>query len=61
MAIGSGSLVGGRMNDSGFWIFARMSVPTETETLRRWTIVTAALVLTGLGFTVLFAMLLPMV
>mgnify|MGYP006285101741 FL=1 len=59
-AIGSGSLVGDWMNNSGFWIFARMSVLTETETLKSWTILTAALGLTGLAFTLLFAILLPL-
>jgi GntP family gluconate:H+ symporter len=61
MAIGSGSLVGDWMNNSGFWIFARMSVLTEAETLKTWTILTALLGLTGLGFTVLLARLLPLV
>ena len=60
MAIGSGSLVGDWMNNSGFWIFARMSVLTETETLKSWTILTTALGLIGLGFTLLLAYLLPM-
>jgi hypothetical protein len=32
----------------------------ETETLKSWTILTAALGLAGLGFTVLFATLMPM-
>ena len=61
MAIGSGSLVGDWMNNSGFWIFSRMSVLTETETLKSWTILTASLGLIGLGFTLLFAYLMPMV
>jgi GntP family gluconate:H+ symporter len=61
MAIGSGSLVGDWMNNSGFWIFARMSVLTETETLKSWTILTAALGLIGLGFTLVLANLMPMV
>jgi len=60
MAIGSGSLVGDWMNNSGFWIFARMSVLTETETLKSWTILTAMLGLIGFGFTVLLAHLWPM-
>ncbi|OHB75853.1 MAG: hypothetical protein A2Z25_01360 [Planctomycetes bacterium RBG_16_55_9] len=60
MAIGSGSLVGDWMNNSGFWIFARMSVLTETETLKSWTILTAALGVIGLGFTLLLAYLMPM-
>lgn len=59
-AIGSGSLVGDWMNNSGFWIFSKMGVLTETETLKTWTILTAALGVTGLGFTVLLARLMPM-
>jgi GntP family gluconate:H+ symporter len=60
MAIGSGSLVGDWMNNSGFWIFARMGGLTEIETLKSWTILTAALGFIGLGFTLLLAYLLPM-
>ena len=60
MAIGSGSLVGDWMNNSGFWIFARMSVLTETETLKSWTILTASLGVIGLGFTLLLATIMPM-
>jgi GntP family gluconate:H+ symporter len=60
MAIGSGSLVGDWMNNSGFWIFARMGGLTEIETLKSWTILTAALGVIALGFTLLFAHLLPM-
>lgn len=61
IAIGSGSLFSNWMNNSGFWVFARMRVLTETETLKSWTILTAALGLTGLGFTVLFARFLPLI
>jgi GntP family gluconate:H+ symporter len=60
MAIGSGSLVGDWMNNSGFWIFARMSVLTETETLKSWTILTAMLGIFGLVLTLLLASLLPL-
>ena len=60
-AIGSGSLVGDWMNNSGFWIFARMGVLSETETLKTWTILTALLGVSGLGFTLLFATVMPMV
>ena len=61
MAIGSGSLVGDWMNNSGFWIFARMSGLTETETLKSWTILTAMLGVIGLGMTLLLASVMPMV
>ena len=60
-AIGSGSLVGDWMNNSGFWIFARMSVLTEIEGLKTWTLLTAVLGLSGLGFTLVFAKLVPMI
>jgi len=60
MAIGSGSLVGDWMNNSGFWIFARMGGLTEVETLKSWTILTAALGVIGLGFTLLLAKFMPM-
>jgi GntP family gluconate:H+ symporter len=61
LVIGSGSLVGDWMNNSGFWLFCRMSVLTETETLKSWTILTAALGIAGMAFTLLFAWILPLV
>lgn len=61
LVIGSGSLVGDWMNNSGFWLFSRMNVLTETETLKSWTILTAALRIAGLIFTTLFAKKLPLV
>jgi len=60
LAIGSGSLVGSWMNDSGFWIFARMSGFTEVETLKLWTLLLVIIALAGLGFTLLLAWLIPM-
>jgi GntP family gluconate:H+ symporter len=61
LVIGCGSLVGDWMNDSGFWLFCRMSVLTETETLKSWTILTAALGIAGMVFTLLLAWALPLV
>ena len=61
MAIGSGSLVGDWMNNSGFWIFARMSVFSEMETLRSWTILTASLGVIGFLITMGVAQMLPLV
>ncbi len=60
-AIGFGAQCGNWMNDSGFWIFAKMSGLTETETLKTWTVTVSTLALTGLLFTILFAKLLPLV
>ena len=59
-AIGSGSLIGDWMNNSGFWIFAKMGGLSELETLKSWTILTAVLGITGLGMTLLLARVLPM-
>ncbi len=60
LTIGSGSMVGDWMNNSGFWIFARMGGLTEIETLKSWTVITAALGFISLGFTLLLASLLPL-
>jgi len=60
-AIGAGSLAGSWMNDSGFWIFARMSGLTEVEALKTWTILLVILGVTALGFTLLAAWLMPLV
>jgi GntP family gluconate:H+ symporter len=59
-AIGGGGLVGSWMNDSGFWIFARMGGFTEAETLRSWTPMLAVLGLTIFVTSVLLAVLFPM-
>lgn len=59
-AIGSGSLVGSWMNDSGFWIFARMGGLTEAQTLRTWTPLLALMGVVGFAMTLLLAALLPM-
>lgn len=58
--IGAGSLIGDWMNNSGFWIFAKMGGFTTEETLRSWTILTASIGLTGVIVTVIMAMVLPM-
>ncbi len=60
-AIGAGSLVGSWMNDSGFWIFAKMGGLTETEALKSWTILLLFLGLASLGATILLARWLPLV
>jgi len=58
-AIGGGALVGSWMNDSGFWIVSRMGVVTETEALKSWTILLAALGITSFVFTLLFSRIVP--
>lgn len=54
--IGAGSLMGSWMNDSGFWVFAKMGVLTEGETLRSWTILLSILSLTGFVITTIMAL-----
>ena len=60
-AIGGGSLVGSWMNDSGFWIFAKMGGLTETEALKSWTVMLLILGVVSFGMTVLLAMVMPLV
>lgn len=59
-AIGSGSLVGSWMNDSGFWIFARMGGLSEMQTLRTWTPLLALLGGVSMAMTLAMAVLVPM-
>ena len=59
-AIGSGSLIGSWMNDSGFWIYAKMSGLTEVETLKSWSALLVILGVTGGLITLLLTFLLPL-
>lgn len=59
-AIGSGSLVGSWMNDSGFWIFAKMGGLSELQTLQTWTPLLAVIGVVAMAMTVLLAMTLPL-
>ena len=59
-AIGSGSLMGSWMNDSGFWIYKQMSGFTESEALKTWTPLLAVMGLTGFLTTSLLALLLTL-
>lgn len=59
-AIGAGSLMGSWMNDSGFWIVAKMSGLSETEALKTWTPLLATLAIVSLGITILLSKVLPM-
>jgi len=60
-AIGFGAQCGNWMNDSGFWIFAKMGGLTEVETLKTWTVTVSSMAVIGLLFTVLLARFLPLV
>lgn len=59
-AIGAGSLAGSWMNDSGFWIVAKMSGLTESEALKTWTPLLLVLSVASMTATVVLAMLLPL-
>ncbi len=59
-AIGSGSLVGSWMNDSGFWIYTKMSGLTEAESLQTWTPLLAILGVTGYVVSQVLSIVLPL-
>ena len=59
-AVGSGSLMGSWMNDSGFWVFTKMGGLTEAESLRSWTPLLAVLSVGGLVATIFWSRLLPL-
>jgi GntP family gluconate:H+ symporter len=59
-SIAGGSLIGSWMNDSGFWIFARMSGLTETEALKTWTPLLLVLGTVSLIMTILLSMIMPL-
>lgn len=60
-AIGGGSLVGSWMNDSGFWIFAKMGGLTEVEALKSWSLMLICLGITSFAISILLALVLPLV
>jgi len=60
-AIGPGSCIGSWMNDSGFWIVAKMSGLSETEALKTWTPLLASLGIASLLMTLLLTQILPLV
>jgi len=60
-AIGGGSLTGGWMNDSGFWVYRTMTGLTEVEALKTKTVSLVALGVTGLLTSWLLSVLFPLV
>ena len=60
-AIGAGSCIGSWMNDSGFWIVAKMSGLSETEALKTWTPMLASLGVVSLIITIILSMVMPLV
>ncbi len=59
-AIGSGSMVGSWMNDSGFWVYKQMSGLTETEALQTWTPLLAVMGVIGYVVTQIAAVIAPL-
>jgi GntP family gluconate:H+ symporter len=59
LAIGGGSLVCSWMNDSGFWIVAKMSGFTELEALKAWTVMLAVMGTTALGVVLVLSQVIP--
>ncbi|MEZ4701024.1 MAG: SLC13 family permease [Rhodothermales bacterium] len=60
LAIGFGAMVVTWMNDSGFWVVARMSGLTERETLQTWTVTLATIGVVGLLEVLIMAAVWPM-
>ncbi len=60
LAVGFGGLCVVWMNDSGFWIIARMSGFTELEVLKTWSFMLVLVSLFGLALTALLAVVLPL-
>ncbi|MCB9385322.1 MAG: GntP family permease [Bryobacterales bacterium] len=61
MAIGAGSITGGWMNDSGFWVYRTMTGLTEIEALKTKSVSLAVLGFTGLFVSWLGSVLFPLV
>jgi len=58
-AIGGGSMICSWMNDSGFWIFVKMTGLTEAEGLKSWTPLIAIMGLTSVIVSLVLAIVLP--
>jgi len=59
-AIGGGSMIGSWMNDSGFWIFVKMTGLTEAEGIKSWTPLLAIVGLASFVVTIILATVLPL-
>ncbi len=60
IAIGFGAQCGNWMNDSGFWVFAKMGGLTEIEALQTWTVTVSTTAVVGLTVAMIFAMAMPL-
>ena len=61
MAIGAGSITGGWMNDSGFWVYRTMTGLTEVEALKTKSVSLAVLGFAGLLTSWLGSVLFPLI
>jgi GntP family gluconate:H+ symporter len=59
-AIGAGSLVGSWMNDSGFWIYAKMGGVSESLSLKTWSLLLATMGVVAMIMTLVLAVGMPM-
>lgn len=59
-AIGFGAQCGNWMNDSGFWIFSKMSGLTEIETLKTWTVTVSCMAVVGFIIVLIVSQILPL-
>jgi len=59
-AIGGGSMICSWMNDSGFWIFVKMTGLTEAEGLKSWTLQLAIMGLVAVVVSLILAVVLPL-
>jgi len=59
-AIGGGSMICSWMNDSGFWIFVKMTGLTEAEGLKSWTPLLAIMGLASVVVSLILAVVLPL-
>jgi GntP family gluconate:H+ symporter len=60
-AIGGGGLAFSWMNDSGFWIFAKMGGLSEVDCLKTWSVMMTILGFGSLAMTLLMATIMPLV
>ena len=61
LSIGFGALFISWMNDSGFWVVAKMSGFTEREALNTWTVLLAIISLVGLAQVLVMSWIFPFV
>ena len=60
LAIAGGALVGSWMNDSGFWVIAKMGRMTEGDTFKTWTITGAIVGTTGAVIAMILSVIAPL-